>query len=321
MRPSNKFFRVLQGLFAIAILVFWIRALASHWDELAAYPWHVSWGWLLASQLLLFVQSLLLATIWWWAVRLMGEPVSWWRGSAIWLTTQIARYLPGGVWDIAGRLAIGYKEGMGVRAMSASIVLEMALQILSASLFLLLIPLLRGGEAAVSYLPVAAALAVGSLIVLMPPVFGRLINFGLRVLRRPPLAIRMTYRDTLGLFGARLVAHLLLAVGFVLFARGVIDITWQQVPIMMAAYVGAWLVGYVMIFVPMGIGVREGVLVLLLQGVFPFGVLGGVALGYRVWLLLRDLIAALVGLWMTRRDRTRTSSPAPSALGPGSADT
>lgn len=62
------------------------------------------------------------------------------------------------MWDNAGRLVLGSQEGISVRAMAASVVLEMALQVLSAAIFLLAVPLLRGGAVDRSYLPAAIAL-------------------------------------------------------------------------------------------------------------------------------------------------------------------
>lgn len=300
MRSRGRVRGLLQGVAVVLVLGFWVQALVRHWDQLVAYPWRVAWPALLAALGLLLLQAVLLATSWWYTLRLMGAEVAWRQGTGLWLRTQIARYLPGGVWDIAGRIVLGSQEGISVRALSASVVLEMALQVLSAAAFLLAVPLLRGGAVDRSYLPVTAVLMVACLVMATPPVFSRLVNLGLRVLRRPPLDIRMTYGDLLVLLGSRFVSHLLFGAGFVLFAWGVTPVTWEQVPAMMAAYVGAWLVGYLAVIIPMGIGVREAVLALLLQGLFPFGVVSAMALGYRGWLLIRDLLAALLGVWMSR---------------------
>lgn len=308
---------LLQVLVAGAILLFWGQALVRNGDELAQYQWRIEWVWLVAAQGLLLLQSLLLATLWWYALRLMGANASWRVATAIWLKTQIARYLPGGVWDVAGRVTLGYQAGISVRASSASVALEMTLQVLSASLFLLVLPILRGGVASSAYLPLAIGLTVVCLVAAAPPVFSRLVNLLLRLLRRPALAIEMTYRDVLFLLGARVVAHLLLGIGFVLFARGVSDISWSQAPVMIAAYVGAWLVGYLVVVAPMGIGVRESALTLLLQGLFPVSVIGVLALGYRTWLLVRDLLAALLGIWLGRlgSDEAQPTPAMPSSGG------
>jgi uncharacterized membrane protein YbhN (UPF0104 family) len=297
---SRRLRRIVQALIVLVILAFWAQALASNWRQLAAFSWELSWPWLLASLAILVAQMLLLATAWRRMLALMGAPLAWRPGVSLWLKTQIARYVPGGIWDIAGRLALGREAGVSLRAMSASIVLEMALQVLSASVFLLVALLLRSGAQASAYAPLVVLLLVASAILLLPPVFRRLINWGLRLLRRPELDIQATYGDMLLLFGAGLLSHLLLGVGFVLFARGVTAISWQQAPEMIASFVGAWLVGFLALIVPMGIGVREAALALLLQHQFTVAVIGVMALGYRTWLLLRDLIAALIGVYLGR---------------------
>lgn len=312
---SKRWRGLLQGAAVVIVLAFWAQTLASSWQELSGFSWQVSWPWLLASLAVLVVQMVLLAVIWWRALWLMGAQVHWRLAASIWLKTQIARYVPGGIWDIAGRLALGRQAGVSLRAMSASIVLEMALQVLSASIFMVIALLMRADAQASVYLPLAALLLLGSALILAPPVFRRLVNWGLHLLRREPLEIQLTYRDMLLLFGARLAAHLMLGVGFVLFARGVTEISWPQAQLMVAAYVASWLVGYLAVVVPMGIGVREGVLALLLQDQFPFGVIGVIALGYRTWILIRDLAAALLGVWLGRGlDQTEVAPVADGAV-------
>ncbi|MEA3335338.1 MAG: lysylphosphatidylglycerol synthase domain-containing protein [Chloroflexota bacterium] len=300
---SKQARRILQTIIVLTILGFWGLALARNWQELAEYRWEISWPWLFLSMVVLVFQMILLATIWWQALRLMGERVSWRLGTSLWLKTQIARYIPGGIWDIAGRLTLGYEEGLNMRAMSASVVLEMALQVLSASVFLIVALWLRTGTSAAAYLPGVVVVAVGSLILLLPPVFEYLVNWALRLLRRPPLDMQLSYGDMLLLFLLRVIGHILLGVGLLFFARGLTPLDWSLAPAMVTSYIGAWLIGYLALLVPMGIGVREGVWVLLLEGQMPFGALSAIALGYRVWIAVRDLLAALAGVLLGREQQ------------------
>ncbi len=184
--------------------------------------------------------------------------------------------------------------------MSASVGMEMGLQVLSASLFLL-VALLLGADASVrAYWPFVLLIIAGSLAILTPPVFSTLINWGLKLLHRQPLILNITYGNLIFLFLLRIVAHGVLGLAFFLFARGLSPIPWSQAPLMISAYVGAWLIGYLAVFVPTGIGVREGALVLLLGPQFPFGLATASAIGFRVWIAVRDLLGALLGSAMAR---------------------
>ena len=110
------------------------------------------------------------------------------------------------------------------------------------------------------------------------------------MIRRPPRSTLFPYTT---LFRS-------LGLGFALFVRGLAPVPWSLFPLLAAAYVGAWLIGYLAVLVPTGIGVREGMLVLLLGGQLAFGVATAAALGYRLWLGLRDLLAAGLGVWLGR---------------------
>lgn len=294
-KRRNTLARVLQAVFVLLILAFWAELLIRNWDQLASYPWRLSWPALLSSMAVLLAQIVLVGTIWWRALAAVGKTLPWRQGLAVWLQAQIARYVPGGVWDVAGRLVLGQKAGVGKRVLSASVGLEMGLQVLSASVFLAVALLLRAEATTMTYLPFVVLVVLGSAILLSPGVFTSLVNWGLRLLRRPPLPMQIAYLDVMVLFLARLLAHALKGLGFFLFARGLADIPWSQAPLMASAYVGAWLIGYLAVFVPTGIGVREGALVLLLGGQAPLAAVTAAALGYRVWIAVRDLLGAFLG--------------------------
>ena len=289
----------LQALIVLLILLFWGKALADNWQAFTTFPWRFAWPAMLLALLIRFVQMFLNATIWWRALALSDAPISYRLGLSLFLKTQIARYLPGGVWDVVGRFALGREAGVSKRSMAASIGLEMGLQILSGSLFLLLALTLRQDLDAQRYLWLGAAVALGAVIALSPPVFTFLVNQGLRLLRKPRLAMRLTYGDMLILFLARLASHAMVGLGFYLFTLGLTPIPWSDAPLLLSSYVGSWLIGYLAMLAPMGIGVREGALVLLLGERFPFAVITASAVGYRALIALRDLLAAALGAWLT----------------------
>lgn len=291
----------LQSLLVLVILAFWARFLLNNWDQLASYPWRLSGLSLLLALAVLMVQILLVGTVWWRALALVGTRFTWRYGLAILLQAQLARYVPGGVWEYAGRYALSAPGGAGKRSMAASMGLEMALQVLSAAVFLAVALLLRQDALPASYLAMAGLIILGSVVFLSPPIFGRLVNLALRLLRRPALPLSIAYSDVTLLFLLALFAHALSGLGFVLFVNGLTPVDWSTAGLLASAFVGAWLIGYLAVFVPTGIGVREGALALLLGGVLPVTVTAAAALGYRVLIALRDLAAALAGMAMARR--------------------
>ncbi len=301
-KPARRtVWKPLQGLVILVILAFWAQFLLGNWGQLASYPWRLSAVSLALSLAALMVQIVLLGTIWWRALILVGDRLTWRSGLAVWLQAQLARYVPGGVWEYAGRYALSAPAGAGKRTMAASVGLEMALQVLSASVFLAVALLLRQDALPSGYLVLAVLIILGCALFLSPPVFRQLVNWALHLLHRPPLEMSIAYGDIILLFGMALLAHGLSGLGFVLFVNGLTPVDWSTAPLLATAFVGAWLAGYLAVFVPTGIGVREGVLALLLTGVLPVTVTAAAALGYRVLIALRDLLAAALGLAMGQK--------------------
>ena len=284
----------------LTIVLFWARTLLTYWPHLVGYPWQVAGGPLVLALAALVAQMLVLATAWHRALALVAAPIAWRDGASMWLRAQIARYMPGGLWDVVGRVVLSRPLAMPTRAVPAAAGLEIGLQVLSAGSVAVLALLAYPDVQARRYLPALLAALGLVLLSLTPPLFRRLIHLGLNLIGRPPLETRLTFTGLMRLYLLYVGAHLLQGLAFVLFARGIGGVAWGQAPRMLAAYIAAWLAGYVIVFAPGGIGVREAALVLLLGNTLPRPLAIALALGFRVWVSLRDGLAALIGLGLRR---------------------
>ncbi len=281
----------------IGIIIWvWYRALRGQWTHLVAYPWRVAWGYLLISLVALLSQMGVLAVAWARILNHMGATIPLHAGAAMWLQAQIARYLPGSVWDIVGRAALGRRHAVPLRAVPTGAMLEAALQVTSAALVLLLTLVIFPSPTTRPYLVWTALGLAGVMVLTLPPIFQRWVHVGLRLFKRTPLPIQLHWRDLGTLLGLYMLAHALQGSAFVLFTRGITHLPWQEMPLIAGSYIGAWLIGYIALFAPTGIGIREGAFVILLADRISFPAAAGAVLGFRVWLTLRDLLAALLGL-------------------------
>ena len=138
------------------------------------------------------------------------------------------------------------------------------------------------------------AVAVVSLILLLPPVFNR----WMRLLGRWwPMAESPVFRwHDFGMYlGAAFVTHVLVGTAFfLLFGPG------RSPPRDWWGLAGAWsfssTAGLVILLAPYGLGVKEGVLTLFLQAFMPLGAAVLVALVSRLWTIVIELILAGLAL-------------------------
>ena len=88
---------------ALALLTQW-NALGEHWDP-AAVDWRARVPWLLAALALGTLNLAGMAALWTWLTRRLGEEVRYGEGITAWIASNLGRYIPGKVWQLAGLAA------------------------------------------------------------------------------------------------------------------------------------------------------------------------------------------------------------------------
>jgi hypothetical protein len=218
-----------------------------------------------------------------WA-RLRGQGETWIEVGGVWFVSLLARYLPGAIWQGAARVAGGRAVGESAAHTLARFASEQALGCFSASILALLLFPARPMLAPI----LAAALAAIALGAAIAP-------YLLRSSRLPPWPSSA--------LGWTIAAHVLAALGFAAFVSSWTPLAPEGIASMARAFLVAGLAGVLAIFVPAGMGVREGVLAWLLAPTLGLAPAVAIALAARVWLLICEFSA--FGLWAVIAMRTR----------------
>ncbi|QKC97779.1 hypothetical protein [Mesorhizobium sp. NZP2298] len=191
-------------------------------------------------------------------------------------TSQLAKYVPGNVFQFFGRQALGVSAGIPNRQLAKSTILELAIVGGMGALFSpLVLPLVKPELSPLLTLALFMVVIVIALYLIR-----HIWNSHLR-------AVGIFYCLYLALSGFVFVT------GFYI-AGGSLEVV--QIPTIAGAYVLAWLAGLVTPGAPAGIGVREAVLLFLLGGLSPGPViLLAVVIG-RMITVLGDLLFFAGGL-------------------------
>jgi uncharacterized membrane protein YbhN (UPF0104 family) len=154
-------------------------------------------------------------------------------------------------------------------------------------------------------------MAVAPVIVgcLCPPIFGPLVDRGLRIVRRQPLERRPTWRGLGRALAWTLLGWLLLGVQVWLLLS---EMAGRSGYLMLAVggYALAISAGLLLIVIPGGIGAREVILIAALSPVIP-GAAVAVAVMARVVTMASDLACAGLGLAVGRGVRSSPVRPEP----------
>ena len=303
---------IVIGILGVAFV---LRELARHWDEVT----ELISGSEPAGFALAFVLGLSAMTTiglaWRRCLHVLGQR----RGVADTLhryfVGQLGKYVPGGIWPVVGRAEMARRGGVPGAAAYGSTMLSLGLTYLAAVLTVLL-ALLSGsaGGAEVAWQPIAILLPAG-LVALHP----RVLEWVLRLLRRVThraLEVHVPRWDvSVTLLLVHIPAWLAISGATWLVARALSGSAPDLRNLVFATTL-SWLVGFLAVPVPGGIGVREAVFVAAATSLPSTGLAAAVALVSRVLFILVDLTGAGVTS-LVRRPPVSHQRPPPD----GPADT
>ena len=251
------------------------------------------WGLLILSAGALLVGYLFSASLWGLMVRELGGPVlPTLAALRIFFTANLGRYLPGKVWQLAGLAYLAQREGVTAPTATAAALLGQLFSLAGATLVGLGVLLksdwggaLGGGWSAGIGI---ALFGVLSFPAILRPLLRKLIRRGKGVVPGPLWPGKGFGVRWLGLYA---LSWIFQGGAFWLLVRG---LGMELDPILgVTIFPAAYLLGYLAIFAPAGIGIREGVLIFFLN---PMLGAGGavVAVVARLWTTLVELLPALL---------------------------
>jgi uncharacterized membrane protein YbhN (UPF0104 family) len=282
-----------------------VHTAGAHSGDLAAVPIVLHPMPLLAASALTLLTWFLLVRTWAWSLGWWGQSLSMAAATRIWFLTNLSRFVPGGVWQLAHVSA----EALGARispvaATGALLFQQLVLLGTGVALTASLAPILPA--AAVGATNPATALALASLaiiavIIFLPVAAPALERWTSRVLRRDITWPAPGRRELSAYVGSLAVPWLAYGVAFWLFGRALLGADAPALLPAAAAFIGSYVAGIIAVFAPGGLGVREAALVVLLSPVTGPAPALLLAIASRLWLVALEILMALGVLGWHRR--------------------
>lgn len=284
---------------ALAAAVF---AVVKNWDEVSASllslpPWQI-----VVQVLLGFGYVYLTMGSWRVVLNDVGDAVSPRIARRIFFSSQVAKYLPGGVWNFVAAAEVGRDYSISRRRSVCALVVSIMISILTGTLLAGLAVLMGTDQVHEQYGWVVILIPF-AFVVLCPPVLNRIVNVSLKLLRRPPLESEMSWGGTGRSALWALAAWLLigLQLWLILTSLGT-DANASTFFLATGGYSLGWIAGFLVFFVPAGAGVREVALGAVLSTVATQGVVVVVVLLTRLFTTLADIGWGVSASIQMRRD-------------------
>ncbi|HEX8688643.1 MAG TPA: lysylphosphatidylglycerol synthase domain-containing protein [Solirubrobacterales bacterium] len=256
--PRSKRVRLAIQL-GIAVLVFGFLVLTvvNQWAEIKDEGVHFHVAWLIPAFIILPCFYALSALGWDLILRFLGYRIGVRQAQVAWGQPLLARYVPGSVLYVLGRVLLSERAGVPRRITIASIVYEQAISATSAiavaAYFFISHPDLQGEP-----LRWAVLLLIPALIALLSPtVFRPLADRALRAFGRDPLPEVISLRGIVALLAFYSLNWGVVALGIYCVARSVSTIPVSDIPVVGSAQAVGYVAALVTLVAPAGLGIRD----------------------------------------------------------------
>jgi len=286
--------RILQVLLIVVIFYFLARNLYLNWNKIVQYDWNINYYFLTYSFVLFVVGSILIALGWNLILRVLGGRLGCKRALKIFFITDLAKYVPGKVWTIVGKVYLCAKEGIPIAKTSASVVIQPLIQVIAGILiFLLSLPFWTKTNDFMNQLYFFFPLIPIGLIVLHPAIMTKLLNFVLTRLKQKPVELNIKYKDILLILLLWCGLWILTGIASYFLIISIYSFPVSQLPVVIGIFSIA---GISQFLTPSGIGVLEGVLTVLLGLYVPVHIAIFIALLARVWKTATELVCVAIAV-------------------------
>lgn len=298
-KPERRYLRLVLSVFIVALACWYIGAnLHQSLDQMQGYPWreNIDVLSLSAATFFLLLHYVVDGAVFAYLARQAQVKVKILEALRIFFLANLGKYVPGKIWTVIGKTywlgRVGVEKGAAVSTVS----IELGLNIAAGAF--VCIPLLHW------LLPSSSLWSHVPLVALSIP----LMVLGLSYVRRPLSRVRpnlmIPISATVGwrAFLVYMFSWLAFGLGFWFLVRTVYPVAIDRFPLALASIGTAWIGGFLMILAPGGIGVREGLLLVMLKQWLPLEIATIVAIGSRIWMTAGELLGLLAVYAIRPRD-------------------
>ncbi|MGQ9677763.1 MAG: lysylphosphatidylglycerol synthase domain-containing protein [bacterium] len=304
--PSKRKLKWLRYTLGTTIVLvsfyFLVTRLVRDWRSIPFAELHFNPLLLIISYSILILIHFPLSALAWTLILIgLGERISSWRALAIITVTQLGKYAPGKVWFTIGRMSFAAHDRIPEAKTLTSVVIETGFLFLAAillfSIALIFLPrslIPRGVYFSLFLIPL-------TLLFIYPPIFNRLLNLLLPLFKQNYFTLNLPYSRLLAIIFIYILDWFSQGVGCYALINSFYPLGIDKLPILLGGYSISWILGFIILIAPAGLGIREGIYTFILKLVMPQPIAIISALITRVWMSTGEVAMALFCLPLLRK--------------------
>jgi hypothetical protein len=289
---------LVKKVFQVCVIAFIFYIICSqiysNWDQIKGYEWNVNWILICLSCILFFLCGVLASLNWLLILRFNGETINFIDSTRNWVTANFGKYVPGKIVQYASRVYLFERLGVRKTQTVVYMLLEMVYLLNSSVLVAGALILAQPWDNSLQLLQVKwilfGFLLVLNILVLQPSMLSKILQLVGKILRREiTVTVRITFKHSVWLMTINILYWVLYGFSFAFFIHSFIPVNPNAYLFLVGANTIAYVIGYMSIIFPSGIGVREGLLTYLLGFLANIGLAGILSIFWRIFGILGEI--------------------------------
>lgn len=252
---------IVKIILFLTIIWFLYESISANFDKIKDINYsHYDPKYMFFSVIILFVSLVYPVFAWKFLIHSMGEKINTLSALRVWFISNLGRYIPGKVFQVAGLVYLTNREGIS-RSKAVQSVLYSQITANGLGLFmgLGLLSLNKSGESFPTHFHIILVLiAVFILILWFPKLFLKSSNFMLKKMNREVIEQSVSQKNYIIYLILQVINWMLMSVAFLFLVASYTEISLMQNPVLVFILPLSWTIGLIAFFAPGGIGVREG---------------------------------------------------------------
>ena len=283
-------------LVAVVLLAGLAWVLYARWSELQAESLRPSWWLVVSTVAALVCYNVALAVQWRALMDAVGVQLSTTEAAGIHLLSQAAKYVPGKVVLLVGKVYLCVRQGADLQLATVGVLWAQAMAVVSGAVVVICASLLTTMPTIRERRSLLLVVCGAGVICLHPAVVRFVVSLGSRLLPGRTRSVTMSSWVVLGLVCRFALTWVLYGLILYWLAWGLHGMPLRYLSDCVGIMTFASVVGFLAFLVPAGLGVREATLALLLSAYVPGSVAVGIALAHRVLATAADFVGSLLSL-------------------------
>ncbi len=294
---KNILTKIIRFCISFLIFLLLLRVVIINWSDVKQFEFHFNYYFLVLSILPPLFGIFLIGVIWRNILKYLGyDDVSLGKSIEINVLTNFSKYVPGKLWGVLGVMYLVKESKIPKKILAYSYLIQTVIGVVSAIFWGSILSLIYFG-AKYYYLYYFLFFSFFLFFLLLKQkYFIFVLNFVLKYFGKKEIDanIFLSARNVFYAFFQLSIIRFLNGLGFFLLLLSFYDLSLRYMFLIIGLYILANVFGYLLLFLPAGLGAKEGALMFLLKFYLPVGISAFLALLSRFWLVGTDILAFIL---------------------------